>query len=102
MGIEFSSGTLYFGSEPVGEIYDGSIECDEGFYIPSEHPYIKCPSEFEVTFNLDELGAYKHRKILLMLYYGPKITNNWLKYHGGVITRQRAYLKHLRNKRREK
>lgn len=102
MGFELGSGTLYFENKPIGEIDSGLVEVEEDeFYIPSE-PAIKIPRMLEATFTLKDLKRYEHRKILLMLFHGTKVSNNWLKYHGGVMTRQRAYLKHLRNKRREK
>ena len=79
-------GTLYFGSEHVGEIRELSVTtdiCEEPITpvvtIPKEHT-------FEGT-------CYINRNCLLRFLYGLRLSNNYLKLHGGVMYRNKAYKK---------
>jgi len=38
---------------------------------------------------------------LLGLLFGRKVTNNWLKIHGGILYRKQAYRKAKHNRRRK-
>ena len=48
-----------------------------------------------ITFTCNT--CYINRNLILSALYGEKITNNWLKMHGGVMTRKGKGRKH-RNK----
>lgn len=45
-----------------------------------------------ITITSDK--CYVNRNLLLSALYGRKITNNWLKMHGGVMTRKGKGRKH--------
>lgn len=49
--------------------------------------------ELEITNKLQEhsyelKNAKLNRNVFMMLLYGRKITNNWIKMHGGIMTRK--------------
>lgn len=88
----FSSDGINF--QPLGEVKDMTVEL-ENTVTTSELITIK-PAE--TSF---ELKGYVNKFLLFELFTGIKITNNYLKMHGGVIQRHVTTEKY-RNKRRNK
>lgn len=65
----------------IGEMIDSST-------VPVE-PII--PDFLIKSFNIPDTATFTaevDRKAMLSLFYGHKITNNWLKRHGGVMSRK--------------
>ena len=91
--ITFGAGTLFFtdangtgASFKLGEIKDVDVVCcgentDE--YVDTSSIMIKRPNSYEMTSEIK-----MDRQSMLSLIYGQKMTNNWLKMHGGVMTRR--------------
>lgn len=80
-------GALYYIDQRTGEkteIAEGGI-CDVCICDGMEYTETIIPCNRKTTFEcevkVDRLG-------LLSLIYGRKITNNWLKMHGGIMTRR--------------
>ena len=91
MGLTLGRGTLYFGDVndpecklPVAECK--AIEADEEITEPVAY-YMDNEGSFLAEIKLD-------RSTRLSLLYGKKITNNWLKMHGGIMTRKYSRRKH--------
>ena len=62
------------------------IETEEQKEIISlELEHLFQPMECEFTVQ----NAVYNRNLLLSLLHGRKVTNNWLKQHGGVMTRKK-------------
>lgn len=85
MGLTLGGGTLYFGDVndpecklPIEECE--VVETDEEITEPVEY-YTDKEGSFSSEIKLD-------RNTWLSLLYGRKITNNWLKMHGGIMTRK--------------
>ena len=78
--IELSGGTLYWS--------DGNIHIDEGLVEVIENepiePIIIPPRSAEIN-----LTATIDYRTWLSLLLGKRVTNNWLKMHGGVMRRGR-------------
>ena len=83
---ELLSGTLYLNNEPIMELDKCDLVCEEPIDA-DEIPEIIKFSEQEVS--LEMKNPIINRNALLSLLFGRKITNNWLKMHGGVMTRRR-------------
>ena len=81
-----SAGILYFNDKPmaVREILELHITEDEKEPMPYFHP-----DSNECTFTM-KLPYRNARKMGLSLIYGRPITNNWLKMHGGIMSRKVA------------
>lgn len=92
---QFTGGTLYFGNPETGEIL-GEISDIKEVKMEAEEPSVDVKKihlggEATVTCEIDRNSA-------LSLIYGGKITNNWLKMHGGVMSRKGTRRrKHRRN-----
>lgn len=81
MNVIFEPGTLYFDGERVSEIQECDIEFEE---LEDVNPIVKIIRESaEATFE-----CKIHRSTFLSLVHGRKVTNNWLKMHGGIMTRR--------------
>ena len=74
-------GTLYFNGERIGEIQECSVEF-EGLEDVNQIVNLIHESS-EATFE-----CKLHRPTFLTLVHGRKVTNNWLKMHGGIMTRR--------------
>lgn len=90
--INFGSGTLFFTTDAgasfkLTDIKDIEVCCEENKenveYFDSSTQIVKLPSNHTMTveFEMD-------RQSMFSLIYGQKMTNNWLKMHGGVMTRR--------------
>ena len=81
-----SAGILYFNDKPmaVREILELHIAEDEKEPVAYFHP-----DSNECSFDMT-LPYRNTRKMCLSLIYGRPITNNWLKMHGGVMSRKVA------------
>lgn len=94
---EFKNGTLYFGYPETGEKL-GDINIVSGaISVEPESENIGEPIQLggEYTFTCD---CEIDRNVALSLVYGRRVTNNWLKMHGGVMSRKGARRrKHRRN-----
>ena len=85
--IEILSGTLYLNNEPIMKL-DKCEFCEDQIYTD----YIDETSR-KVRFSEPTSGTIEmkiDRNFLLTLLYGRKVTNNWLKMHGGVMTRKKG------------
>lgn len=85
MGLTLGEGTLYFGdiNDPECKLPVTKckvIEADEEITEPVAY-YTDNEGSFLAEIKLD-------RNTRLSLLYGRKITNNWLKMHGGIMTRK--------------
>ena len=79
--IQFTGGTLYFGIPETGEINDVKEVKMEAEEPSVDVKKIHLGGEATITVETD-------RNSILSLIYGEKITNNWLKMHGGVMSRK--------------
>lgn len=93
--VQFTGGTLYFGNPETDEIL-GEINDVKEVKMEAEEPSVDVKKfhlggEATITVEID-------RNSILSIIYGEKITNNWLKMHGGVMSRKGARRrKHRRN-----
>ena len=92
MELTLGRGILYFGDAndpeykmPVTKCK--VIEADEEITEPVAY-YTENEGPFLAEIKLD-------RNARLSLLYGRKITNNWLKMHGGIMTRKSSRRKHF-------
>lgn len=93
MGLTLGEGILYFGdvNDPECKLPVAKckvVEADEEITEPVAY-YIDNEGSFLAEINLD-------RNSRLSLIYGRKITNNWLKMHGGIMTRKPSRSKKTR------
>ena len=78
-----SNVTFYIDNNPFGEI---ELTSTYGLgYTDNNLPVVKrsnnrCEINYTMPINRD---------MLMYLYFGHKVTNNWLKIHGGVMSRKR-------------
>ena len=83
MGVELENGVLCFTDTSTGDTFELNTECamiyDSDIGESETHIYIPVT----ITFN----GRFD-RLAVLSLIHGRKITNNWLKMHGGVMIRK--------------
>lgn len=84
--IEILSGTLYLNNEPIMKLDKCDLVCEEPIYADELPKVMKFSESKEVTIENVKIN----RNTLLSLLYGRKITNNWLKIHGGVMTRKKG------------
>ena len=85
--IEILSGTLYLNNEPIMTLDKCEIVEQELQDFSVEEPKeINVNFEKEITFTVK--NSQFNRNTLLSLVHGRKVTNNWLKMHGGVMTRK--------------
>ena len=92
-------GALIFYSPNTGEIVGEINEIQE---ISIESVSINETTspfslEKEAEFVMD--GVIMDRNQILSILYGKRITNNYLKLHGGVMKRRRKYVRTKRNHR---
>lgn len=82
------NGVLYINGKKLGpcDLKQESMEFTDKQVI--NFP-IKRSKQFNCTFTSHVNRGTIKRNTLLSLFYGRKITNNWLKMHGGVMTRKR-------------
>ena len=93
--IDILSGTLYLNDEPIMNIDKCEIveqELEE--FTVTEPKILNIDWTKECTITVE--NAQFNRSILLSLLLGRKVTNNWLKMHGGVMSR-----KHIRKERKK-
>ena len=83
--IEILSGTLYLNNEPIMKLDRDSI-CESPIYADEVLEVMK----FSESQTIELTNVRLNRNALLSLLYGRKVTNNWLKRHGGVMTRKRG------------
>lgn len=83
---EISKGILYLNDKPIME-FDKFDICEPP--ITDEVPEtMKFFQPQEITIEIET--ARIDKKDLLSLLLGRKVTNNWLKMHGGVMTRKKG------------
>lgn len=77
------NGVLYINGKKLGpcNLKQDSMEFADEYAI--DFP-IKRSKQLTCTFT-----AHVKRNALLSMFYGRRITNNWLKMHGGVMARKR-------------
>lgn len=81
MNVICGSGTLYFKDKRIGEIQECNVTFDE---LEDVNPIIQVIREpAEATFE-----CKLSRTTFLSIVHGHKVTNNWLKMHGGIMTRR--------------
>ena len=87
--IEILSGTLYLNDEPIMTLDKCEIvEQEVEEFVVEEPKTLNIDWTREATFTFENVQI--NRNILLSLWLGRKVTNNWLKQHGGVMTRKRG------------
>lgn len=86
--MELVSGTLYLNNEPIMELDKCDLVCDEPIYADEIPKRIKFSEMMEGELELTNVKV--NRNALLSLLFGRKITNNWLKKHGGIMTRKKG------------
>lgn len=83
MGVELGNGVLCFSDTSTGDTFELNTEYamiyDSDIGESETHIYIPATITFNCRFD---------RLAVLSLIHGRKITNNWLKMHGGVMTRK--------------
>lgn len=94
MGVELENGVLRFTDTSTGDTFELNTECammyDSDIDESETHMHIPATITFNVCFD---------RLAVLSLIHGRKITNNWLKMHGGAMTRKSKGRKKKNNKR---
>lgn len=83
--IQIEGGTLYFETQDTGECL-GAINYAKEVKMETEESSVDTKKvhlggEATITCEFD-------RNSILSIIYGKKITNNWLKMHGGVMSRK--------------
>ena len=84
--IEILSGTLYLNDEPIMNIDKCDLVCEEPIYANELPKAMKFSEPKEVTIENVKIN----RNTLLSILLGRKVTNNWLKMHGGIMTRKKG------------
>lgn len=87
--IEILSGTLYLNDKPIMKLDKCEIveqEVDE--FVIEEPKTLNIDWTREVTLTLENVKI--NRNALLSFVHGRKVTNNWLKQHGGIMTRKKG------------
>jgi hypothetical protein len=75
-------GQLYFRDKPVGSFHEMNMTVgNESLDDLPEHLSTSWSGEMTMDVELDSLTA-------LSLLSGRRVTNNWLKMHGGVLIRK--------------
>lgn len=88
--IEILGGTLYLNNDPIMTLGKYEIVEPEAQDFSVEEPKdLKLDwLKKEMTFTVENVQI--KRNLLLSLLHGRKVTNNWLKQHGGVMTRKKG------------
>lgn len=84
--IEILSDTLYLNNESIMKLDKCDLVCEEPIYADELPKVMKFSESKEVTIENVKIN----RNTLLSLLYGRKVTNNWLKMHGGVMSRKKG------------
>ena len=88
--LELLGGTLYLNNEPIMQLNKCDLVCEQQasdeFTVTEPKP-INIDWGKEITFTVQNVQINRNK--LLSLIHGRKITNNWLKMHGGVMTRRK-------------
>ncbi len=75
-------GHLYFRDKPISRFHELNIALeDESVDVLPEHLSTSYSGEMTFDIRLDSLTV-------LSLLSGKRVTNNWLKMHGGVLMRK--------------
>lgn len=77
---EGNMGTLYIGGEPVGELKELKMDVS----LDDSKP-MRVSATYSGSFTMKNIKI--NRLAMLSLIFGMRITNNWLKMHGGVMCR---------------
>lgn len=86
MGLTLGGGTLYFGDVNNPDYKLPVAECK---VVEAADEEITSPVAYYTDNEGSILAEIKlDRNTRLSLIYGRKITNNWLKMHGGIMTRK--------------
>lgn len=84
--IEILGGTLYLNDEPIMRVDKCDLVCEETEQEIAKKILNGKPPEITITLK----NVKTNRNTFLSLFHGRKVTNNWLKIHGGVMTRKRG------------
>lgn len=82
--IEIKSATLYLNNEPIMEL-DNEFVCVETIDTTNMPKRLSSAGTMEYSFEISI-----DRNSMLSLFLGRPVTNNWLKNHGGVITKKKG------------
>lgn len=85
---EILSGTLYLNDEQIMKLDKCDLVCEEPIYANELPKAMKFSELQEATIEMKNVKI--NRNTLLSLLFGRKITNNWLKMHGRVMTRKKG------------
>ena len=96
MEINITSGALYMqDGRKLADIEGGSIvTADE----PCKQRMMKTAANIGKTHSITYQLAPYDMRMIYSLMYGMKITNNFLKMHGGIMVRNVAGRKHKRKR----
>lgn len=75
---------LYINGEKIGMVSNVSNMFVDTDTWSNDIPKINIPEEQTVTFEIS-----CRRNDILSLVYSRKVSNNWLKMHGGVMSRKK-------------
>lgn len=81
--IEIKSATLYLNNEPI-------MELDKEFVCASTIDTTNMPKILNSESMEGGFEVSIDRNSMLSLLLGRPVTNNWLKNHGGVMTKKRG------------
>lgn len=84
---ETTSYTLYLNDETVMKLNKCEI-CEDSICTDEIPKIMKFSESVEGTIELKNVRI--NRNALLSALFGRKVTNNWLKKHGGVMTRKKG------------
>lgn len=81
--MKIGNGALYIDGKKIVEISSAEISEAPVISDPVEERTISLNEEFSLTceVNIDRLT-------MLSVLYGFNVSNNWLKMHGGIMTRK--------------
>lgn len=82
--IEIKSATLYLNNEPIMEL-DRELVCATTIDTTNMPKILSSESTMECSFE-----TLIDRNSMLSLLLGRPVTNNWLKNHGGVMTKKKG------------
>lgn len=87
--IEILGGTLYLNDEPIISLDKCEIvEQEVEEFVVEEPKALNIDWARGATLTFENIQF--NRNTLLSLLHGRKVTNNWLKQHGGIMNRKKG------------
>ena len=82
--IELGSGKIYFNNEPISIVDECVLEYEEY----DSHEVYKNIEKLSKPVEIEIKNVKVNSNILLSLLHGRNVTNNWLKMHGGIMSKR--------------